>query len=192
MQGRGCRPLRVSARLSTHSAIQHMLWDAEFPDDLRHRATGLAGAWCPALQFTSGCPRTAKSARTVCLPRVSASPLGITRVTDCAKALGIASPDQARRPEIKGMVKCFNGRISDGLTTHRFDSALDLEQTLLRNVALDNHQLPVCLEEPHPIQSMKNWYILPRTCTIGVRMIAQDATPKQAVESRTSNRNICH
>ena len=32
------------------------------------------------------------------------------------------------------MVKRFNGRISDVLKTNRFDSALDLEQTLMRYV----------------------------------------------------------
>jgi hypothetical protein len=33
-------------------------------------------------------------------------------------------------------VEPFNGRISDVLKTNRFDSALDLEQTLMRNVHL--------------------------------------------------------
>jgi hypothetical protein len=32
------------------------------------------------------------------------------------------------------MVERFNGRISDVLKTNRFDSALDLEQTLMRYV----------------------------------------------------------
>ncbi len=36
----------------------------------------------------------------------------------------------------------FNGRISDVLRTNRFDSALDLEQTLMRYVHLYNTQLP--------------------------------------------------
>ena len=39
------------------------------------------------------------------------------------------------------MVERFNGRIADVLKTHRFSSAEDLEQTLLRYVALYNHQL---------------------------------------------------
>ncbi len=40
------------------------------------------------------------------------------------------------------MVERFNGRISDVLRTNRFDSALDLEQTLMRYVHLYNTQLP--------------------------------------------------
>ena len=35
-----------------------------------------------------------------------------------------------------GMVERFNGRISDVLKTNRFDSALDLKQTLMRYVVL--------------------------------------------------------
>ena len=31
-------------------------------------------------------------------------------------------------PQTNGMVERFNGRISDGLKTNRFDSALDLER----------------------------------------------------------------
>ncbi len=40
------------------------------------------------------------------------------------------------------MVERFNGRISDVLKTNRFDSALDLEQTLMCYVHLYNTQLP--------------------------------------------------
>lgn len=36
----------------------------------------------------------------------------------------------------------FSGRISDVLKTNRFDSALDLEQTLMRYVHLYKTQLP--------------------------------------------------
>ena len=39
-----------------------------------------------------------------------------------------------KSPLTNGMVERFNGRISDVLKTNRFDSALDLEQTLLRHV----------------------------------------------------------
>ena len=39
-----------------------------------------------------------------------------------------------RSPQTNGMVERFNGRISDVLKTNRFDSALDLEQTLMRYV----------------------------------------------------------
>ena len=37
-------------------------------------------------------------------------------------------------PQTNGMVERFNGRISDVLKTNSFDSALDLEQTLIRYV----------------------------------------------------------
>ena len=64
-----------------------------------------------------------------------------------------------RTPKTNGMVERFNGRISDVLNTHRFNSALDLEQTLLRYVALYNHQLPQSALKSHtPIQAMKLWH----------------------------------
>ena len=57
------------------------------------------------------------------------------------------------------MVERFNGRIADVLKTHRFSSREDLEQTLLRYVALYNHQLPQsALKSKTPMQTMKNWY----------------------------------
>lgn len=43
-----------------------------------------------------------------------------------------------RTPRTNGMVERFNGRIADILKTHRFNSAEDLEQTLMRYVALYN------------------------------------------------------
>ena len=36
-----------------------------------------------------------------------------------------------KSPQTNGMVERFNGRIADVLKTNRFDSALDLEQTLI-------------------------------------------------------------
>jgi hypothetical protein len=57
------------------------------------------------------------------------------------------------------MVGRFNGRIADGLKTHRFHSRQDMEQTLVRCVALDNHQLPQsALHSKTPMQAMKDWY----------------------------------
>ena len=57
------------------------------------------------------------------------------------------------------MVERFNGRIADVLKTHRFNSREDMEQTLLRYVALYNHQLPQsALKSSTPIQAMKDWY----------------------------------
>ena len=64
-----------------------------------------------------------------------------------------------RTPRTNGMVERFNGRIADVLKSHRFHSGLDLEQTLLRCVALYNHQLPQsALKSRTPMQAMKNWY----------------------------------
>ncbi len=57
------------------------------------------------------------------------------------------------------MVERFNGRIADVLKTHRFNSREDMAQTLLRYVALYNHQLPQsALKSSTPIQAMKDWY----------------------------------
>ena len=64
-----------------------------------------------------------------------------------------------RTPQTNGMVERFNGRIGDVLNTHRFNSALDLKQTLLRYVALYNHQLPQsALKSQTPIQALKLWH----------------------------------
>jgi hypothetical protein len=57
------------------------------------------------------------------------------------------------------MVERFNGRIADVLKTHRFHSGQDMEQTLIRCVALYNHQLPPsALQTKTPIQAMKDWH----------------------------------
>jgi transposase InsO family protein len=64
-----------------------------------------------------------------------------------------------KSPQTNGMVERFNGRISDVLKTNRFDSALDLEQTLMRYVHLYNTQLPQsALGSRTPMQSMKAWH----------------------------------
>ena len=64
-----------------------------------------------------------------------------------------------KSPQTNGMVERFNGRISDVLKTNRFDSALDLEQTLMRYVHLYNTQLPQsALGSKTPMQAMKNWH----------------------------------
>ena len=56
-------------------------------------------------------------------------------------------------------VERFNGRISDVLKTNRFDSALDLEQALMRYVHLYNTQLPQsALGSKTPMQAMKDWH----------------------------------
>ncbi|PAT41552.1 IS481 family transposase [Vandammella animalimorsus] len=64
-----------------------------------------------------------------------------------------------RTPRTNGMAERFNGRIADILKTHRFNSVQDLQQTLLRYVALYNHQLPQsALKGQTPMQAMKLWY----------------------------------
>lgn len=64
-----------------------------------------------------------------------------------------------RTPRTNGMVERFNGRIADVLRSHRFNSGQDLEHTLLRYVALYNHQFPQsALKSKTPLQSMKDWY----------------------------------
>jgi len=64
-----------------------------------------------------------------------------------------------RKPQTNGMVERFNGRISDILKTHHFQSRLDLEQTLRRYVSLYNHHLPqAALHAKPPIQAMQQWH----------------------------------
>ena len=64
-----------------------------------------------------------------------------------------------RTPRTNGMVERFNGRIADVLRSHRFHNGEDLEQTLLRYVALYNHQFPQsALKSRTPLQAMKDWY----------------------------------
>ena len=64
-----------------------------------------------------------------------------------------------RTPRTNGMVERFNGRIADVLKTHRFTSGEDLEQTIMRYVALYNHQLPQsALRSKTPMRAMKDWY----------------------------------
>ena len=65
-----------------------------------------------------------------------------------------------RTPRTNGMVERFNGRIADVLRTHRFNSQEDLNATLLRYVALYNHELPQsALRSKTPLQAMKEWYV---------------------------------
>ena len=57
------------------------------------------------------------------------------------------------------MVERFNGRIAEVLATRRYDSAQDLETTLLRYVWLYNHHLPQkALGHRCPMDAMKQWY----------------------------------
>jgi hypothetical protein len=64
-----------------------------------------------------------------------------------------------KSPQTNGMVERFNGRAADVLKTNRFHSALDLEQTLMRYLALYNTQLPQSvLGSRTPMQAMKDWH----------------------------------
>ncbi|MBP4047759.1 integrase core domain-containing protein [Chromobacterium violaceum] len=68
--------------------------------------------------------------------------------------------DQASQPADgwDGMVERSSGRISDVLSTHRFESGEDLAQTLERYVRLYNQHLPkLALQHQTPIPAMKNW-----------------------------------
>ncbi|MGK7297502.1 MAG: IS481 family transposase, partial [Candidatus Wenzhouxiangella sp. M2_3B_020] len=63
-----------------------------------------------------------------------------------------------RRPQTNGMVERFNGRISEVLASHRFDSRADLETTLKRYCHLYNHHIPQkALDHRAPIQALKDW-----------------------------------
>ena len=87
-------------------------------------------------------------------------PSGNHEFDQLCQALGIEHRlTRPRTPRTNGMVERFNGRIADVLKTHRFSSSEDLEQTLLRYVALYNHQLPQsALKSKTPMQAMKDWY----------------------------------
>ncbi len=61
-------------------------------------------------------------------------------------------------PQTNGMVERFNGRISDVLTTRRYESREDLEQTLKRYCWLYNHCIQQkALHHQAPISAMKDW-----------------------------------
>ena len=70
-----------------------------------------------------------------------------------------------------------DGRISDVLKTNCFDSALDLEQTLMRYVHLFNTQVQQsALGSRMPMQAMKGCTKHTRSCSSNRRAIIQDAT----------------
>lgn len=63
-----------------------------------------------------------------------------------------------RTPQTNGMVERFNGRLEQVLNSHHFDSAEDLEKTLLRYAWLYNEYLPQKnLGHQTPIQALKQW-----------------------------------
>ncbi len=76
----------------------------------------------------------------------------------CAEAGAEHRLSPVRHPQTNGMVERFNGRISEVLATHRFNSALALEQTLQRYAHLYNHHIPQkALGHKTPIQALKDW-----------------------------------
>jgi len=87
-------------------------------------------------------------------------PTGQHEFDQLCEALGIEHRlTQPRTPQTNGMVERCNGRISDILKTHHFESGEDLAQTLQCYVVLYNHQLPQpALGSKLPIQAMKEWF----------------------------------
>lgn len=87
-------------------------------------------------------------------------PTGQHEFDQLCAALGIEHRlTKPRTPQTNGMVERFNGRISDILKTHRFQSGEDLRTTLQRYVALYNHELPQsALGGKTPLQAMKEWF----------------------------------
>ncbi len=63
-----------------------------------------------------------------------------------------------KTPPTHGMVERFNGRLSQVLRSHHFNSADDLEQTLHRYVWLYNQHLPQkALNHETPVQALRRW-----------------------------------
>jgi transposase InsO family protein len=87
-------------------------------------------------------------------------PTGQHEFDQLCAALGIEHRlTQPRSPQTNGMVERFNGRISDILKTHHFNSGEELGRTLHRYVDLYNHYLPQsALGSKTPIQAMKEWF----------------------------------
>jgi transposase InsO family protein len=64
-----------------------------------------------------------------------------------------------RSLQIQGRVERFNDRIADVLKTNHFVSGEDLEQTIMRYVALYNTQFPQsALGSRTNLQAMKDWH----------------------------------
>jgi len=79
------------------------------------------------------------------------------------------------------MVERFNGRIAEVLATRRYDSAQDLETTLLAT-SFYNHHLPQkALGHRCPMDAMKQWYAENRICSLKHHIIVRGPTPYQPV-----------
>ena len=86
-------------------------------------------------------------------------PTGEHEFDQLCQALGIEHRlTKPRTPKTNGMVERFNGRLSQVLRSHHFNSAEDLEKTLHRFVWLYNHHLPQkALGHEAPVQALKKW-----------------------------------
>lgn len=91
--------------------------------------------------------------------RHSRQPTGEHEFDQLCQALGIEHRlTKPRTPQTNGMVERFNGRLSQVLRTHHFNSAEDLQKTLHRFVWLYNQHLPQkALGHDTPIQALKSW-----------------------------------
>ena len=89
----------------------------------------------------------------------SRQPTGEHEFDQLCKSLGIEHRlTKPKTPQTNGMVERFNGRLSQVLRSHHFNSAEDLEKTLHRFVWLYNHHLPQkALGHEAPVQALKAW-----------------------------------
>ena len=89
----------------------------------------------------------------------SRQPTGEHEFDQLCQALGIEHRlTRPKTPQTNGMVERFNGRLSQVLRSHHFNSAEDLEKTLHRFVWLYNQHLPQkALGHETPIQALKKW-----------------------------------
>lgn len=129
-----------------------------------HKTAAAAKAFLAALQKASPCHiRTLLtdngSEFTDRLFNKQKQPSGEHEFDQLCTELGIEHRlTRPRTPQTNGMVERFNGRISEVLATHRFDSAEDLAQTLTRYVLLYNQHLPqLALQHRTPLKAMKKW-----------------------------------
>ncbi len=100
---------------------------------------------------------------------------------ELCQALGIEHRlTRPKTPQTNGLVERFNGRLEQVLRSHHFNSAEDLQSTLLRNVWLYNHHLPQkALGHECPVQALKRWQkSYPDLLSRHVGNRARDLTPR--------------
>jgi len=82
-----------------------------------------------------------------------------------------------QHPQTNGMVERFNGRVEEVLQSHPFHSGEELKTTLHRYVLLYNQQLPQsALGSQTPLQAMKDWHTLKRSCSRNSPITFRDVT----------------